>query len=155
MGVPLDSQKRCSDVRSARLYGQFSLDKTLTLQAGATVYALPQMLCFVTHIEPGPIGTKVPKCQHFRAGNNRVFLPDKYGINSVKVPPQIPPSRPCMVRGRSLTTRFPFSSSVLSSTHLLGVKSIFWGMPEWKAWMLKHEIVMDCHPHSTSYRVVQ
>ena len=25
------------DVRSARLYGQFSLDKTLTLQAGATV----------------------------------------------------------------------------------------------------------------------
>ena len=27
------------DVRSARLYGQFSLDKTLTLQAGATVVA--------------------------------------------------------------------------------------------------------------------
>ena len=26
------------DVRSARLYGQFSLDKTLTLQAGTTVY---------------------------------------------------------------------------------------------------------------------
>ena len=25
------------DVRSARLYGQFSLDKTLTLQAGSTV----------------------------------------------------------------------------------------------------------------------
>ena len=31
------------DVRSARLYGQFSLDKTLTLQAGATVqvYLVP------------------------------------------------------------------------------------------------------------------
>ena len=28
---------RCLDVRSARLYGQFSLDKTLTLQAGSTV----------------------------------------------------------------------------------------------------------------------
>ena len=28
------------DVRSARLYGQFSLDKTLTLQAGGTVYAV-------------------------------------------------------------------------------------------------------------------
>ena len=31
------AQKRCLDVRSARLYGQFSLDKTQTLQAGATV----------------------------------------------------------------------------------------------------------------------
>ena len=29
---------RCLDVRSARLYGQFSLDKTLTLQAGSTVF---------------------------------------------------------------------------------------------------------------------
>ena len=29
---------RCLDVRSARLYGQFSLDKTLTLQAGSTVH---------------------------------------------------------------------------------------------------------------------
>ena len=28
------------DVRSARLYGQFSLDKTLTLQAGATVHII-------------------------------------------------------------------------------------------------------------------
>ena len=26
------------DIRSARLYGQFSLDKTLTLQAGSTVF---------------------------------------------------------------------------------------------------------------------
>ena len=29
------------DVRSARLYGQFSLDKTLTLQAGGTVLPNP------------------------------------------------------------------------------------------------------------------
>ena len=40
MRVPLDSQKRCSEVRSDRLYGQFSLDKTLTLQAAATVLPL-------------------------------------------------------------------------------------------------------------------
>ena len=29
----------------ARLYGQFSLDKTLTLQAGATVYVVWEMSC--------------------------------------------------------------------------------------------------------------
>ena len=35
--IPWSLLKWCLDVRSARLYGQFSLDKTLTLQAGATV----------------------------------------------------------------------------------------------------------------------
>ena len=38
--LPLWFTKHCTLVGSARLYGQFSLDKTLTLQAGATVQTL-------------------------------------------------------------------------------------------------------------------
>ena len=36
------------DIRSARLYGQFSLDKTLTLQAGSTVS--PFLVSFVASV---------------------------------------------------------------------------------------------------------
>ena len=41
------------DVRSARLYGQFSLDKTLTLQAGSTVMPIRAKLDFPVNREIG------------------------------------------------------------------------------------------------------